>query len=197
MSAVEESPRTEIVPSLDERADRIFEILEHAAFDIGAELIEAKREHPREFMEWVQRSLPFGIDKAERLMAISRAFAAADDFTKRALPAPWTALFELSRVPIDAIHSGIAEGEVHPDMTTREAIRYRKSLDDAREMVFGHRDAPETEERTERPGPKPGFDPNPVLAADVLARELVRQPRTDLASDVEALLREWLGDPTE
>ena len=174
----------ELLPTLDERRDRILAIVGTAALDVGAELIAAKQEHPREFMEWVSRSLPFGIDKAEKLMAISRAFGDADPLTRAALPPAWTALFELSRLPIDQVQRSIESGAIAPEMT----------VSDARELVSGHREPPELLPERPTPGPKPGFDPNPRLNPDLLASELVRSARGDLSEPVEYLLRRWL-DP--
>lgn len=186
MSAQETDQLPEIVPSLAERRDRIIGIVEDAALEVGAELVAAKREHPREFMAWVARSLPFGIDKAERLMAISRSFASVDPVVRASLPPAWTALFELSRLPIETIQVAVESGEICPQMTVA----------DARELVTGHRDAPETQRRTVKPGPDPGFDPNPRLTTDIIVRELLRTPREDLSGSMETLLRDWL-DPKE
>lgn len=182
----EQSPfRPEVLATLDERRDRIIALIEKAALDVGAELIQAKKEHPREFLEWVSTKLPFGIDKAERLMAISRAFGSADDWMRKQLPPAWTALFELSRLPIEKVQRSIESGEIAPSMT----------VSDARRLVTGNPDAPVTEVRTVTPGPKPGFDPQVRLPADLVASELCRTDRSTLAPSVEYLLRRWLDPP--
>lgn len=186
MSALEIPDQPEQVPSLDERRDRIIAIVETAALQVGVELRQAKIEHPREFMEWVARSLPFGIDKAERLMAISRSFESVDAEVRAALPPAWTALFELSRLPIESVRVAVEVGDIHPQMTVA----------DARELVSGHREAPQAERRPAKPGPEPGFDPNPRLTTDIIVRELLRTPRSDLSGSMETLLRLWL-DPEE
>lgn len=186
MSAAEITPIPEVVPTLDERRDRIIGIVESAALDVGAELLAAKKEHPREFMDWVGRSLPFGVDKAERLMAITRAFSTVEPEILASLPPAWTALFELSRLPIERVVVSIESGEIHPGMTVA----------DARDLVTGEREAPETQKRTVKPGPEPGFDPNPRLTTDIVVRELLRTPRSDLSATMETLLRLWL-DETE
>ena len=183
MTAAEIPHLPEIIPSLDERRDRIIEIVEHAALGVGAELLAAKREHPREFLAWVARSLPFGIDKAERLMAISRAFSTAPPELMASLPPAWTALFELSRLPIETLQVAVESGEILPEMT----------VEDARELVRLDRDAPEPQRRTVKPGPDPGFDPNPRLTTDIIVRELLRTPREDLSPSMETLLLDWLG----
>ena len=183
---IERTGRAEVVPTLDERRDRILAIVGTAALDVGAELIAAKNEHPRAFMAWVATELPFGIDKAQRLMAISRAFAGADEAVKAALPPAWTALFELARLPIEEVQRSIETGEIAPEMTVA----------DARKLVTGRDEAPELLPPRPTPGPAPGFDPNPRLGADILASELVRADRATLSAPVEYLLRQWIGpDP--
>ena len=171
------------------RAQRGFlEIVEHAAIDVGWELIGAKREHPGRFMEWVARELPFGIDKAERIMAVTKAFATTDPEVQRALPSAWTTLFELSRLPIETVQLGVASGDVNPTMTRA----------DARQLVHGTPDEPVFAPRPATPGPKPGFDPNPRLTTEIVVTELLRLPRTDLSDDTALLLHQWLGpNPTE
>lgn len=187
MSVVPAS-RAEVVPSLDERRDRILAIFGEAVYEAGAELLAAKREHPREFLAWVARSLPFGIDKAERMMTIARAFGDADEAMKAALPRKWTPLFELARLPIGEVQRSIETGEITPEMTVR----------DARRLVTGRSEPPELLPKRPRPGPAPGFDPNPRLDADLLASELVRRDRCTLSGPVEYLLRQWIGpDPGE
>lgn len=183
MSSAEHA-QVETVPSLDERRDRIIALVSDAALDVGAELIAAKKEHPGEFLQWVATQLPFGIDKAERLMSISRAFGTADPLVLAALPPAWTALFELARLPIDVVAESIESGAIAPQMT----------VSDARQLVSGHREAPVPQIRRAKPGPDPGFDPNVRLNPDHLASELVRCERQSLSEPVEYLLRKWL-DP--
>ena len=186
MNAIERTGRADVVPTLDERRDRILAIVGAAAIDVGEELLAAKKEHPGVFLEWVATSLPFGIDKAERLMAIARAFSGADEATRAALPPAWTAMFELARLPVGEIQRSIESGEITPEMTVR----------DARKLVTGRTEPPELLPERPRPGPQPGFDPNPRLSADLLASELVRTDRCTLSGPVEYLLREWIGpDP--
>jgi hypothetical protein len=179
-----ERTQVEVVATLDERAERIIAHISDAALNIGAELIAAKAEHPREFLQWVATRLPFGIDKAERLMAITRAFASADPAVLEALPPAWTALFELARLPIDVVAESIESGAITPQMTVQ----------DARQLVSGHRDVPEKLPERPTPGPAPGFDPTIRLPIDHLASELVRCDRQSLSEPVEYLLRKWL-DP--
>lgn len=166
---------TSVVVPLEDRRQRIIARFEACAVDIGAELIAAKAEHPGKFIAWVEAELPFGIDKAERLMAITRAFANPDPEIRAALPLAHTCLFELTRLPHERLRQAIEAGDVHPDMTVREAQALRD---------------PE-------PYPIPPVEPSPAseprIAADVLARELLRFPREQLSHDMANQLSVWLG----
>jgi hypothetical protein len=175
MSDLAEASAAQIVTTLDERARRISQSYDRCAIEIGNELIQAKLEHPGRFTAWIADSLPFGIDQAERLMAITRCFAGATEETMAALPSPKSALFELTRLPADRLQMAIANGDVHPGITTREA----------RQLVGG--------EKVDMP-PVP---PSPVretrIGADIVAKELMRFPREQLSDDYTVQLRRWLG----
>lgn len=173
--ALAEIEQPEVVVPLEERTQRIYGALETAAMDIGAELLAAKVEHPGRFMEWVSTALPFGIDKAERLMAITRAFDNADPEIRQALPSAYSAMCELARLPHDRLRAHIESGDVHPDMTVREA----RAL---------HQPNP-------IPLPEPTVSPlaEPRIAADVIATELIRHPRHMLSDDIADVLAAWLG----
>lgn len=175
MSDLAESPPVTVVVPLAERRDRILASYERCAMDIGSELIAAKDEHPGRFTEWVDETLPFGLDQAERLMAITRAFAEADDSVRAALPSAKSALFELSRLPAERLHMAIEAGEVTPEMTTRQARR----------LVTG--------EKVDLPEPTPSQASEPRIGADIVAKELMRFPRGQLSGDLEVQLRRWLG----
>ncbi len=165
----------EIVVPLEDRRQRIVATLESAAIDIGRELIGAKKDHQGCFLRWVEDELPFGIDKAERLMAITRAFDNADPEIRQALPSAYSAMCELARLPHDRLRAHIESGDVHPDMTVREA----RAL---------HQPNP-------IPLPEPTVSPlaEPRIAADVIATELIRHPRHMLSDDIADVLAAWLG----
>ena len=151
-----------------------------AALTIGAELIEAKREHPGQFMTWVAEALPFGIDTAERLMAVTRTFANADPEVLASLPRARTTLFALTRLPADRLRQAIESGEVTPHTTYREALALR--------------DAAESEwEPVDMPEPQPSQASEPRITADIVAKELLRFPVGALSDDYVVRLRRWLG----
>lgn len=158
--------------TLVERTERIVRVLESAAMEVGRELLEAKIDHPGEFMEWVGRCLPFGIDKAERLMAITKAFANSDPEVQAALPPAWSALYELSRLPSERLIQAIGTGEVYSSMTVVEAKAVATS-------------APP-------PARPPASPPIPRITTDIVVCELLRQPRKDLSPSLLTMLQEWL-----
>lgn len=166
-------PFTQRVLTLDERAERIMYVLEVSATQIGEELIAAKHDHPGKFMEWVDYALPFGIDKAERLMAIQRAMQTVDPDMRDSLPPAWTAMYELSRLNPKVLADLVATGEVTRDMTVAEARRVAK---------------PDSEVH------RPDVVLQDVKAhqADLLAWELTRTDRTLLSTDRATELQEWL-----
>ncbi len=170
----------EIVLSLEERAVRITGLLQMTALEVGRELLGAKRDHPGRFIAWVGASMPFGLDKAERCMAVSRAFDDADDEVKKCLPAAWSTLFELSRLPSERFQLHLEAGDVNPGMKLAESRQlvaesdethpdHRPTAQIAREMVL-----------------------EPRLTTDLVAMELMRLPREDLSASIETMLRLWL-----
>lgn len=158
-----------IVP-LAERKRRILDALSDTVYTIGAELLEAKREHNGTFVAWVETELPFGIDRAERLMAVTRAFATAEH--REHLPAAWTALYELSKVPPGALVRSIELGEVSPGMTVAQA----------RDYVASQRANGETR----HPGGVP-----PLAEAHAVA--LLRYHPNDVPEEVRCRLRAWIN----
>jgi hypothetical protein len=166
--------------SLEQRRENIVEKLQKAALDVGFELISAKYDHPGRFIAWVEAELPFGVDKAERLMAIARSFADLAPESRNLLPPAWSALFELSRLPSERFQEALEAGEVHPGLTVAQS---RALADRSPEIHPNHHPVriqpPET-------GPKPGLTCNAVAAA------LTKLPRGDLSPEMEGQLRTWL-----
>lgn len=168
--------------SLDERRDNIVGYLQDCALDIGAELQGAKRDHPGRFLVWVEESLPFGIDKAERLMAVSRAFFDVEPDVRELLPTAWSTLFELSRLPSERFQDAVEAGEVHPGLTLAQS----RALADKSPEIHPNYRHPGVEAAD--PPPKPG------LTCDLVARALTKLPRTDLTPQMEEDLRKWLDE---
>lgn len=114
----------EPIMPLEERKARILGVLDDASIQIGLELMLAKEQHTGRFTRWVTEELPFGLDRAERLMMIARAFNDVDPSVKNMLPSAWTALYELAKVPPRALVRSIELGDVTPQMTVADARRY-------------------------------------------------------------------------
>ena len=74
-----------------------------------------------EFLEMVERDLPFGERTAERLMEIGRDPRLANPTTWSHLPSGWRTLYELTRLGDDDFEAALADTSVRPDMTVREA----------------------------------------------------------------------------
>jgi hypothetical protein len=172
----------EVVMSLEERTWRIHQHAEDAAIEIGQELIAAKAEHPGRFTEWVTAELPFGIDVAERIMAISACAHLTDPSIRASLPSAYSALYQLSRPPIHRLRQGITNGEVHPDMTYREASEWASQNTNGRPPV-----------EVPPPSASPlGDRAEPRISAEVLAKELMRYPTGSLSGEMTVKLRTWL-----
>ncbi len=172
------------IPSLTAYRDQIAGVLNATAIDIGTILIEAKHRHPREFMQWVAAELPFSYEKAQRLMAISRAFRSLPEEQRQHLPAPWTTLFTLSALGTQGAAEAIEAGAISPTMTNQAALG-----------LIGRDAAPAPKpKRGDPPGPPPGqvggSGARPGLG--LLLREVLRYDPSDLAPYQRQALDEWL-----
>lgn len=67
---------------------------------------------------------------AQRLMQVGGNAALANPTHVSDIPASLRALMELSRLPPEAIESGIESGDVHPGMTARDAKGYAAEVAD-------------------------------------------------------------------
>jgi hypothetical protein len=183
MTELEHSPlNPAMVYSLGEHRARIFQILNASAIEIGIELIHAKRNHPGKFMTWVEEELPWGIDKAEKLMSMARAFATVPDEFMDSLPQAWTALYELSRIPPEVLRRAITDGTVTPAST----------VDQCRDFIKSHN------RQTMLPPPEPidsgpFVDPErPKVSVGVIVTELVTSyDPSDLTEGLRERLLRW------
>jgi len=100
---------------------------------VGLRLIEAKAacDHGeflrlfRGHKDAVADPVPFGVNSADRLMAIARSEVLSNCDQSHNLPASWQTLYELSRLDDEQIAAGIKAGEITPDMTRGEAAALR------------------------------------------------------------------------
>lgn len=89
--------------------------------NVGALLIHAKQLYPGRFMKWVEEELPFGYDKARRLMAIHLAYTQLPEHVQQQLPKPWQALYTITRLGPQEIEQAVAEQSIHPGLTIHHA----------------------------------------------------------------------------
>lgn len=148
------------------------EEIDGMALRIGRLLREAKQAAPQDFDRWVVNDLPFGLETARRLIAISAAYEKLPSATLASLPRPWQALYALKGLPADAIEEGISAGEISPTMTVNEAIQYRRKFSTP----------------AERRGRVPHTSP-----ADDIAGTLMRHHAIDLHPTVLNALTEWVA----
>lgn len=178
-----------LVTSLDERRDAIIETIESAAVEVGRHLIEAKEEHPGRFMAWVEAELPFGIDKAERLMAITRSLGSCTSEMRSNLPPAYSALFHLARLPRPILEVAVDNGEVTPATTVREA----EALARAANGTYAPTQPTGSSQPVDMPEPAPGPASDGTITVDLLALELMKHPVERLSADATRQLRRWLG----
>ncbi len=102
------------------RSEILHEV-DRMALRVGALLRQARAEMPEQFVGWVTNDLPFGLDTAKRMMAISEAYEKLDRAVLDQLPRPWQALYALRALPADELQRAIEAGQITNDMTTAEA----------------------------------------------------------------------------
>jgi hypothetical protein len=166
---------TDATPTtLDGIRDRIYAVTDQWALEVGRLLAEAKKICPkRGWTAWCESEIPFGHDKADRLIAIYRAYHGLPEEVLAGLPRPWQAQFALKSVPRPQLEAGIASGAVNPQMTIIEARSWAKSADsDEIPMPKLHRTHSE---------------------ADLVAGRLICLEPADLDPNVAAELLKWLS----
>lgn len=162
--------------------DDIAGVLNRTAIDIGTVLIEAKYAHPREFRQWVEDELPFAVNKAHQLMAISRAFRELPEEKRELLPAPWTTLFTLTKIDRPELEEAIDAGVISPKTTGAQAL-----------ALTGKEPAPEPRPRDWKSGPPKGSVRHTArLPTSLLVRELLRYDPSDLNPTQRQALEGWL-----
>lgn len=72
-------------------------------------------------MRWVEEELPFGYDKARRLMAIHLAYTQLPKHVQEQLPRPWQALYAVTRLGRDELIEAVESGTISPKTTIAQA----------------------------------------------------------------------------
>lgn len=155
--------------TLDDYRDQIVREIDGVALRVGGLLREAKRRDPDNFGSWVENDLPFGAETAKRLMAISAAYEKLPVEQLRQLPRPWQAMYALKALPKSVLQEGMASGEIHPNMTVRQARAY----------ASGRKDGNWKSDRTSR--------------ADLVAGRLMQFGAVELSPAVRSVLEGWLS----
>lgn len=110
--------------TLADYRDRIIREVDGVALRVGKLLREAKAVDPDDFNRWVEEELPFGLETARRLVAISVAYEKLPPEQVALLPRPWQAMYALKALPMSVIANGIEDGTITPKMTVREARKF-------------------------------------------------------------------------
>jgi hypothetical protein len=93
-----------------------------AFVETGKQLNAAKDDLPHgEFSYMIYNELPFSDSTAERLMAIARHKVLSKSAHVRHLPAHWSTLYELSRLPAKKVAALIKDGTISAKMERSEA----------------------------------------------------------------------------
>lgn len=159
--------------ALAEYRSLILREVDGVALRVGRLLREAKQAAPSSFDEWVVNDLPFGLETARRLMAISAAYERLPHETLAQLPRPWQAMYALKALPVATLVQGIEDGEITPDMTVRAARDFARRR--GRPWLLAERDG---------------------HRADVIAGSLMQFPASALTPTVRHALEGWLERAT-
>lgn len=158
--------------TLDDYKLQIVNDIDRMALRVGRLLRDARAAHPSTFRAWVDTDLPFGLETARRLMAISEAFETLPKATLAQLPHPWQAMFALRALPPAVLQQAIDAGELSPTTTERAA----KGV--ARRWRTGNTEPLASRTRHHR--------------ADIAAGALMEFTPADLNPNVLRALRKWL-----
>ena len=155
---------------------RIIAEVDGVALRVGRLLREAREECPHDFNRWVETDLPFGMETARRLIAISAAYEKLPAETLRGLPRPWQALYALKELSGERLAEAVSAGTVMPEMTVEAAKEFARA---------------ERESFNRSPhAPRQTFS---QAFANRAAGRLMRCEAADLKSRVRDDLRAWLG----
>ena len=151
----------------------VFNSIDRMCLRVGELLHEARVLNPAGFREWVEDRLPFGHDKARRLMAIHLAYRELPPETVASLPRPWQALYTLRHWSGGKLDEAIAAGEIGPETTVKQA--QEKARHWSSDRPLGSKGAAR------------------YSTADVRAGKLMDFPSDDLDENVFLALRKWMN----
>jgi hypothetical protein len=111
---------------LDEIELEVFETIDRMCLRVGALLYEARELDPSGFQFWVETRMPFGYDKARRLIAIHLAYRDLPESVISGLPRPWQALYALRHWAGGRLDKAIEAGEIGEQSTVKDALALAK-----------------------------------------------------------------------
>jgi hypothetical protein len=106
---------------LDEIEAEVFTEIDRMCLRVGALLWEARELDRAGFRDWVETRLPFGFDRARRLIAIYLAYHELPEATVAQLPRPWQALYALRHWAGGRLEVALETGEIGPSTTVAQA----------------------------------------------------------------------------
>ena len=156
----------------------MYQAVDRMCFRLGELLHEARVLDPGGFNDWVAERMPFGLDKAKRLIAIHLAYRELPEDVRQNLPRPWQALFALRRFAGGRLDEAIESGEIGPDTTIEKAREAaQKWTNDSKQ------DDTELSARYKQP--------------DLLAGKLMAEDPNELNPDVHRALSRWVTRRTQ
>jgi len=106
---------------IDQIETEVYETVDRMCLRVGELLWEAKTLDPGNFNAWVDERLPFGNDKARRLIAIFVAYRELPAEKLAQLPRPWQAMYALAPYAQGRLVQALDSGEIGPDTTVKQA----------------------------------------------------------------------------
>ena len=158
---------------LDQIEDEVYSSIDRMCLHVGALLAEARALNPAGFKRWVDERMPFGYDKARRLIAIHLAYRELPPDKLQQLPLPWQALYALAPYAKGRLIDALESGEIGPDTTQAEALTR------ARHWSNHHRPSDPLTAR--------------YSTADTRAGALMEHAASELNPYVREALVRWLG----
>ncbi len=123
LDRIADAAHAESVDQLVDNITRTWSSMVSGIVNTGRLLAElkAQTEHG-EWLNVVQERLPFGVDTAQKLMAIADHPVISNSERARFLPPRWSILAEMVRLDADTLDTAIRKGVIHPGMK-REDLR--------------------------------------------------------------------------
>jgi hypothetical protein len=120
---------------LEQIEGEVFASIDRMCLRVGELLAEARALDPAGFKRWVEDRMPFGYDKARRLIAIHMAYRELPPEKLRQLPLPWQALYALAPHAQGRLLDALESGEIGPETTQAEAITKARHWSNHRRAV--------------------------------------------------------------